>query len=89
MTLLRPIKPKKLIRKGILYKHCTLQKGNVVQVSWIPSEFAKIGEVLKTKQPDGSWDDGWVVKTVGVEEDEAFLDALRDMWKHHADVSDI
>lgn len=43
------------------YTQCTLQKGNVWQVAFIPTKFAKLGESIKLKV-DNQWDDGWVVK---------------------------
>lgn len=88
MSLLRPIKPKKLVKKGIPYNHCTIRKGNVYEVSYIPKQFAKVGEVLKIKR-EGVWDDGWIVESVGNEVDESVIDALYEAWKHHAGVSDI
>lgn len=47
------------------HKQCHLVKWNGYKVThyhaWIPEEFAEIGEIVKIKQDDGSWDDGWVV----------------------------
>jgi hypothetical protein len=34
------------------------------QTSWIPEEFAVVGRVLRLRQGE-SWQDGWVVRTVG------------------------
>lgn len=42
------------------YKQCTLQKGNTIQTSWIPEEFAKSGKYIRLKD-----DDGWKVIGVG------------------------
>jgi hypothetical protein len=35
------------------------------QTSWIPEEFAVVGKVLKLKNADGIWDNGWIVQTAG------------------------
>lgn len=47
------------------YKQCKLVKkthqGQLETVSWIPDKFANIGGVIKLKNDDGEWDDGWVV----------------------------
>ena len=29
---------------------------------WLPKEFCKVGLVVKLKNDDGTWDDGWKVK---------------------------
>lgn len=55
--------------KLVYYKQCHLQKptkeGTMCQTSWIPEQFAVVGKVLKLKDSDGKWDNGWVVKTAG------------------------
>lgn len=43
------------------YTQCELVKGSAYQVSWIPSRFAKVGEVLKLRDSRGQWDNGWCV----------------------------
>ena len=51
------------------YKQCILSKptpkGKLMEVAWIPVEFAKKGKILKLKQEDGEWTDGWIVEDVG------------------------
>ena len=51
--------------KKTLYSQCTLQKNNIVQISWIPERFAKVGKILKLKSENDIWDNGWVVTFVG------------------------
>lgn len=55
-------------KKEQLYKQCGMRKYSnkehtVYQehTAWIPEQFAKKGNVLKIKDDDGNWDDGWVV----------------------------
>ncbi len=55
--------------KDVFYRQCRLVKrlpaGELVQVSWIPEPHAALGRVVKLRDEDGSWDDGWVVKEAG------------------------
>lgn len=45
-----------------LYKHCTLEKGNISTHSWIPERFAIIGKIIRLKKNE-EWESGWCVKT--------------------------
>jgi hypothetical protein len=47
------------------YRQCTLQKENLIQVSWIPEQFAKTTKILNLKNSRDEWDDGWRVVAVG------------------------
>ncbi len=47
--------------KKTYYRQCRLQKGNTHQMSWIPEEFAVKGKIIKLRDEDGVWDDGWKV----------------------------
>jgi hypothetical protein len=55
--------------KVIYYKQCRLTKkhenGYWQQVSWIPEQFAVKDKVLKLKDSDGVWENGWVVTGAG------------------------
>ncbi|MNS24753.1 hypothetical protein D3C72_566140 [compost metagenome] len=68
----------------MLYAQCALQKGDVIDVVWIPEKFARKGEVLGMKK-DGLWDEGWqVVRVYGKVPVETVLvnrDALVHPWK--------
>lgn len=33
-------------------------------MAWIPDQFAVVDKYIKIKNEDGSWDDGWQVKSV-------------------------
>lgn len=52
-----------------LYRQCRLVKkirgGETIQTSFLPAEFAKVGRIVKVREPDGGWDDGWVIRVVG------------------------
>ena len=58
------------------YSQCKLRKGNLNQVTWIPSKFAKVGKVLRLKD-----DDGWVVTEIWKTEPEEYVKARN---KDHA-----
>ncbi len=67
------------------YKQCMLQRGVQQQVSWIPSCYAVVGNVLKLKDKGGAWEDGWKVVSVGTETDEKFIPdsyaAIKSLWR--------
>jgi hypothetical protein len=54
--------------KSETHTQCQLQKGTANQVSWIPTKFAVPGQVVKLKNEDGSWDDGWVVESIAMQQ---------------------
>jgi len=52
------------------YKQCTLRKTlnpttTRTQVAWIPEKYASEGKVIKIRNEDDQWDDGWVVLSNG------------------------
>jgi hypothetical protein len=51
--------------KEVFYRQCRLQKkiatGVTEQVSYIPEPFCVLGKVLKLRDEDGNWSDGWKV----------------------------
>jgi hypothetical protein len=51
------------------YRQCTLRRviptGHVTQVSYIPEKFAVVGRILKLKNDDDTWTDGWKVIAAG------------------------
>ena len=71
----------------VLYRQCRLEKkipqGVSVQTSWIPAEFARAGKVVKLRDADGHWDDGWVVAHVGAEMAEDDLDERRNLQRKY------
>jgi hypothetical protein len=56
-------------RKNTFYRQCRLTKtvgpATCVVVSWIPDQFAKLDNVVRLRDADKVWDDGWVVREVG------------------------
>ena len=55
--------------KQVFYRQCRLVKriegGELGLVSWLPEPFAAPGRIVKLREGDGSWDDGWVVVGAG------------------------
>ncbi len=45
------------------YAQCLLCNGCCIQMAWIPSEFAKVGNLISIKQEAG-WEEGWGVSAV-------------------------
>lgn len=60
--------------KKIKYRQCELEKAEEsatrTMVSFLPEKFAAVGTVLKLKDDDGNWSDGWIVKSAGQLTDE-------------------
>jgi len=68
------------MKRNELYRQCRLVKkireGESIQTSYIPAEFAKEGRIVKLREDDGAWDDGWVIRVVGGSLTEEHLAAL-------------
>lgn len=52
-------------------------------VSYIPSKFARYKRVVRLKQPNGTWDCGWVVEHVGSKLLESELPNSHRLIKTH------
>jgi hypothetical protein len=57
------------MKRNELYRQCRLVKkirgGEAIQTSYIPTEFAREGRIVKLREVDGGWGDGWVIRVVG------------------------
>lgn len=72
------------------YTQCKLKKENTYQTSWIPSEFAKVGKILKLKDEDtGVWTDGWVVEAAYNTRSWQEVNKASQQYKHQRKASDI
>jgi len=75
--------------KDETYRQCLVRRGAVQQTTWIPSEFAVTGGVVKL-QDEGVWTDGWlVVEAYGPEVDRETALAQSRFWKIQREASDI
>lgn len=56
-------------KKDEFYKQCCLRKptlsGYKTTTTFLPEKFCIIGKVIKLKDNNGEWEDGWVVEAVG------------------------
>lgn len=73
--------------KVIYYRQCRLEKkvegGSKQQVSYIPDQFAVVGKVLKLRDSDKNWEDGWVVLGAGGKRAEHELPDFHELIKGH------
>jgi hypothetical protein len=57
------------MKRNELYRQCRMVKrlrdGEAIETSYLPAEFAKVGRIVKVREEDGAWDDGWVIRSVG------------------------
>lgn len=71
--------------KTTKYKQCMLRNGFTEQVSWIPSLFAKTGSVVRLRDKNGDWEDGWEVISVGTETEEQYIPdphaSSKSLWR--------
>jgi|GEM_PF-1909788 hypothetical protein len=73
----------------MLFKQCTLAKGNIKEVSWIPWKFAKKNKPIKLKL-NGNWEEGWIVEKVGENSvNEEYLLEFQNNYKNHRTITDI
>jgi hypothetical protein len=74
------------------YKQCGLQKktnnGYISQVSWIPTKYAILNQVLKLKDENDKWEDGWKITTVGTEVIEEVPDLHKAVRMHRKATGD-
>lgn len=75
--------------KTKFYRQCVLQRGNSTQVSHIPEEYAIVGHILKLRDDNDVWEDGWLVKSAGDKQPAAMVEANEMLWKRTRKTSDI
>jgi len=81
-------------KKNTIYRQCGLRRDmgferTSNQVSYIPARFAILNKVVRLKQADGQWEDGWKVINVGTEMCENELpDSRRQIKSHRARTGD-
>lgn len=66
-----------------MYQQCRLRRGNTYTVSWIPAQFAVVGKVLKLKDNNDVWVDGWIVESAGAVVD--YLPDTHNAGRDHRD----
>lgn len=75
------------------YRQCHLVKlvpgGECRQTSYIPEPYCKVGKVLKLRDEDGRWEDGWRVQSAGVRRSFEQVDVQSQQYKKQRRASDI
>ena len=67
-----------------------IRKGhNVVTISWIPETFAKKNKILRLKNEDGKWINGWIVEKVGGIIKNEEVKVIENVHRHQRDVNDV
>ena len=80
--------------RNVKYAQCAMRRivpgASVVTTSYIPTQFAKVGRVLKLKDSDDRWVDGWVVEAVGdvIVEGERVPDYRKAIGNHRKSTGD-
>jgi hypothetical protein len=80
--------------KEVFYRQCKLKrklKGGVTEetTSFIPEPFCVIGKVVKLKDEEGQWRDGWVVESAGERFPEEAVNRMNRMYLKHRETTDI
>lgn len=61
------------------YRQCKLRRnipgGTQETTSYIPEKFAIVGDVLKLRNIQGKWTDGWIVESAGPLEAASLVEA--------------
>lgn len=70
-----------------MFQQCLLQNENAVLTSFLPLKFAVVGMLLRLKNSDGVWEDGWIVKRK-FSRVEAAPDPRRSFRQHEQSTGD-
>jgi hypothetical protein len=68
---------------AMFFRQCKLTKCDTIQIGWIPESFATKGRVVKLRDGDGTWDNGWLVAEVYARRDEKYLPDLHKEIRGH------
>ena len=73
---------------NVFYKQCRLVRktvgGRTEKTCWIPERFANLDSTVKIKNDDGTWTDGWIVKSASETRlEEKHLPDSHSMIKGH------
>jgi len=85
-----------VVPRNKFYCQCLLvrsaEEGRIENmVSWIPSDIAKEGNLVRLKESgkDLEWSEGWTVAEVRGKIKGELAEAFSDLWKHQRKMSDI
>ena len=80
--------------RNVKYVQCAMRRniagGSVRTTSYIPTQFAKLGKMLKLKDEHDHWSNGWVVECVGdvIVEGDRVPDYRKAIRKHRKSTGD-
>jgi hypothetical protein len=79
--------------QGLQYRQCHLQKkdGDALweQTSWIPEPYCVVGKVVKLKDANGNWEDGWKVVSASEPKPAKFIEGHERDYLKNRKASDI
>jgi hypothetical protein len=79
--------------KTKFYRQCQLSRregtGHIQQVSFIPEEYAIIGNFIKLKNANDEWVDGWKIEHAGEKKDAKYVEENERVWTRTRKTSDI
>jgi hypothetical protein len=68
---------------------CRMKRKNANQTSYIPEQFARVGNIVKLKDQNGVWEDGWVIFQCGPRVLSAVVNERGQDYKRTRKASDI
>lgn len=78
--------------KEVYYRQCRLQKYNsnsyLEQTSFIPEPYCVEGKILKLRNNEGVWEDGWKIVTVGSNKVLETPDIHKEIRNHRKSTGD-
>lgn len=60
-----------------------------IQMAWIPNQFAIVGNYVRLKQSDGSWDNGWLIAETFTTLDSAYVNERSRDFTRQREASDL
>lgn len=79
--------------KTRFYRQCKLVRregeSQIQQVSFIPEEYAIVGNFIKLRNADDEWVDGWKVEYAGEKKDAKYVEENERIWTRTRKNSDI
>jgi len=77
------------MNKSKTYTQCLLSLNEKQDVAYIPSQYAKVGKILKIKDDTNAWINGWKVEKTYFSEDEEYVLSHERDWDKQRKASDI
>jgi hypothetical protein len=85
-----------IMSKTAFYCQCMLERVTKIEpasivrtVTFIPSEYASLGNIVKLKNDNDEWVDGWVIREAGPPIDAVYIEERERDYKRTRKASDI